>query len=114
MNFLTPDSHILHHVLRPNKKGGGVGCLINKSLRSEKQHTKSLKSFKRMKVQLLNERQIVIQNVIYRPTHSNFSFFVQEIECLILESDINKNYVIYLGRFNISVDDITNKNCSLH
>ena len=37
---LTPESHVLHHVPRPDQKGGGVRCLINKSLQSKKQHTK--------------------------------------------------------------------------
>ena len=34
----TPKFHVLHHVPRPDKKGGGVGCLIKKSLQPKKQH----------------------------------------------------------------------------
>ena len=36
ISSLTPESHVLHHVPRPDKKGGGVGCLIDKSLQSKK------------------------------------------------------------------------------
>ena len=60
ISALTPESHILHHVPRPDKKGGGVGCLITKSLHSKKQHTKCFKSFEFMGVQLLNERQKIV------------------------------------------------------
>ena len=31
----TPESHVLPHVPRPYKNGGGVGCLIIKSLQSK-------------------------------------------------------------------------------
>ena len=30
ISALTLESHVLHHVPRSDKKGGGVGCLINK------------------------------------------------------------------------------------
>ena len=108
ISALTPESHVLHHVPRLDKKGGGVGCLINKSLQSKKRHTKCFKSFEFMEVQLSNERQKIILNIIYRPPHGNFSLFLQEIESLILESEINDVDVIYLGDFNILVDDIGN------
>ena len=32
----TPESHVLHHIPRPDKKGGGVGYLIKKSLQPKK------------------------------------------------------------------------------
>ena len=62
-----------------------------------------------MEVQLINERQKIILNVIHRPLHCNFSLFLQEIESLILESEINEADVIYLGDVNIWVDDVRNK-----
>ena len=40
----------LPHVPRLDKKGGGVDCLINKSLQYKKQHTKGFKSFEFMDV----------------------------------------------------------------
>ena len=46
--------------------------------------------------------------IIYRPPHCNFSLFLQENESLILESELNEVDVIYLGDFNILVDDIGN------
>ena len=54
---LTLESHVLHHVPRPDKKRGGVGCIMNKSLQHKKQHAKCFKSFECMDVQLSNERQ---------------------------------------------------------
>ena len=60
LSALTPESHVLHHVPRPEKKGGRVGYLINKSLQCKKQHTKCFKSFEIMEVQLSNERQKII------------------------------------------------------
>ena len=32
ISVLTPESHVIHHVPRPDKKGGRVGCINNKSL----------------------------------------------------------------------------------
>ena len=58
-----------------------------------------------MEAQLKNERKKVIQNVIYRLPHGNFSLFLQEIERLNLRSEINEADVIYLGNFYIWVDD---------
>ena len=52
ISALTPEYHVLHHVPCPDKKGGGVGCLISKSLQSKKKHTNSLKSCEFMGVQL--------------------------------------------------------------
>ena len=61
-----------------------------------------------MKVLLSNERKKVILNVINRPTHGNFSLFLQEFENLILESGINEADAINLGDFNICVDNFRN------
>ena len=54
---LTPKFHVLHHAPSPDKKGDGVGCLISRLLQTIIQHTKSLKSFECMEVQLSNERK---------------------------------------------------------
>ena len=108
ISALTPESHVLHHVPLPDKKGGGVDCLINKSLQSKKQHTKCFKSFECMEVQISNDRQKIILSIIYRPPYGDFSLFLQEIGSLILESEINETDVIYLSDFNIWVDDVGN------
>ena len=52
----------------------------------------------------MREKKVIL-NVIYRTLHGNFSFFLQEIESLILEIEINETDVIYLGDFSIWVDD---------
>ena len=54
-----------------------------------------------MEVQFSNERKKVILNVMYRPPHGNFSLFLQEIESLFIDSEINEAVVNYLGDFNI-------------
>ena len=65
-------------------------------------------SFECMDAQLLNERKKVIPKVIYRSPYGIFSLFLQKIESIILESEINEADVIYLGDFNISVADNRN------
>ena len=40
LSALTPDIHVLHHVPGPDKNGGGVGGLINKSLQSKNNRQK--------------------------------------------------------------------------
>ena len=57
ISALTPEYHVLHHVPRPDKKSGAVGCLINESLQPKKQYTKSFMSFGCMEDQLLYERK---------------------------------------------------------
>ena len=47
ISVLTPESHVLNHVPRPDQKGGGVGWLINKSIQSKKPNTKSFESFRK-------------------------------------------------------------------
>ena len=54
----------------------------------------------------MREKKVIL-NVIYRPLHDNFSF-LQEIESLILGSEINEADVIYMGDYKIWVDDIRN------
>ena len=58
-----------------------------------------------MEIQLLNKRKKFILNIIYRQPHGNFALFLQKIEGLILESEIKETNVIYLGDFNILVED---------
>ena len=53
------------------------------------------------------KEKTVILSVIFRPFHGNFSLFLQEIECLILENEIHEADVNHLGVFNTRVDDIT-------
>ena len=62
---------------------------------------------KDMSVTCCNIKKFIL-NVIYKPPHGKFSFFLQEFESLVLENEINEADVIYLGHFNICVDDILN------
>ena len=50
----------------------------------------------------------VILTIIYRLPYDNFSLFLLEIESLISENAISEADVIYLGIFNIWVDDVRN------
>ena len=43
ISVFISEIHVLQDALHPDKKGGGVSCLINKLLLSEKQHTKIFK-----------------------------------------------------------------------
>ena len=58
-------------------------------------------SFECMDAQLLNERKKVIPKVIYRSPYGIFSLFLQKIESLFIDSEINEAVVNYLGDFNI-------------
>ena len=42
---LTPASHVLYHVPRPDRTGGGVGCLITKSLRCKQKFNRKFVTF---------------------------------------------------------------------
>ena len=77
-------------------------------MKFKKQHTKNFKSFACKGVQWSSEGKKVYLNVIHGPSHVDFSLFSQEIESLVLESEISEADVIYLGDFNIWVDNIEN------
>ena len=98
LSALTPESHVLHHVPRPDKEGGGVD--------DEKTACKKFQVFRVYGSSINKWEKKIILNVIYKPPHGNFSLFLQEIGSLILESEINEADVIYLEDFNIMVDDI--------
>ena len=102
---LTPETHVLHHVPRLDKRGGGVGCLITKSLRCKNQTNKKFDTFECMEIKLSSEKTGVTLNIIYRPPQSNSSTFLQEIQSLILDNETHQTNVIYLGDFNMWVDD---------
>ena len=110
---LTPESHVLQHIPRLDKRGGGVGCLITKSLRCKKQANRKFETFECMEIKLSNERTSVTLNIIYKPPQSNFSIFLQEMESLILDNETHQNNVIYLGDFNTWVDDNNNNDAHI-
>ena len=61
-----------------------------------------------MEVNLSNECKEIILNFICWPTHRKFSLFIQEIYNLVLENETQEADGIFLGDFNICVDDIRN------
>ena len=109
---LTPESHVLYHVPRPDRTGGGVGCLITKSLRCKQKFNRKFVTFECIEIQLSNGRSSISLNIIYKPpqscSQSSFSTFLQEMESLILDNEIHETDVFYLGDFNTWVDDEDN------
>ena len=60
-------------------------------------------------ISIIKRGKKFILNVIYRPSHGNFSLFLQEFECLLLEFEINEGDLLYLGDFNSWIDEISKK-----
>ena len=48
----SSEYHAFHYAPRPDKNGGGVGCLISKSLQNKKQQKKTFESFECLYLQL--------------------------------------------------------------
>lgn len=90
---------------RKNKRGGGVGCYVRKSLSCEiiEYDTNKNVSFEFLLLKLKINTSKIALAVVYRPPDSNFNeltFFINEILSIML---IEYEYSIITGDFNVNM-----------
>ena len=107
ISALTPESHVLHHVTRPDKEVVQFVASLTNDYYLETAD-KRFQVFRMYGSSIIKWEKKVIMNLLFRPLRGNFSLFLQEIESLILESEINEAEVFNLAGFDIWVDDIWN------
>ena len=106
---LVPETHVLHHSPREGRsRGGGVGIVLSKSFKSIKSTSRKYEHFECIQVDFTHKNKQLCIFVIYRPPSSNFAQFSIEFESFLMDSCAVNENVLYLGDFNIWVDDLNN------
>ncbi|KAJ8047785.1 hypothetical protein HOLleu_06878 [Holothuria leucospilota] len=113
---ITPAGYTFKHVTRPTKFGGGVGILFRTSLSVKIKDVEPYVSFESMHVRLTSNSRSQDIVLIYRPEIKDkcgrkipFSVFLQEFSTLIESYQLNSTEVVFMGDFNIWVDDVNNR-----
>ena len=105
---LVPDTHSFYHFPRDNgQRGGGVGVVIDKFFTNVKSYKRVYQYFECLEVRMkINSTNIQLFS-IYRPPR-NFSEFLSEFEFFLLETRASNNCILFVGDFNVWIDDLTN------
>ena len=104
----VPDTHIFHHIPRPKGRGGGVGIVISKNFDNVKAFNRFNDQFESIELHATYQKTKMVFNVIYRPPNGKVADFIPIFEKHILELEEKEKNVIYLGDFNIHMDNINN------
>ena len=102
---LVPETHSFHHFPREGR-GGGVGIMVAQFVKNIKSVRRSYQYFECLEVSLNFRNKEVILYVIYRPPAGLVSRFVSEFESFLMQSQLSKKTVVYVGDFNIWIDDL--------
>ena len=106
-----PDTHVFYHFPRPESKGktgGGVGIVLSKNFKNVKAFNRVYNRFECIETHATYHGTKMVFNVIYRPPNGSVPEFISEFEKQVLELEKSEKKVIYLGDFNIWMDDINN------
>ena len=106
---LLPDTHNCYHFPRISGSGGGVAVIISKSFKGVKAFNRGTSTFECLELHASFANEKIIFNVIYRPPYYSPNF-LNQFESFLLESEMNntKGQIIYVGDFNLWVDDEQN------
>ena len=105
---LVPETHLFCH--NPRDGGyGGVGMIFNRKLGGPKSVRVTFDSFECLEVCMCIDNRAVAIYVIYRPPGSLSSVFLSEFESFLLEAQMSHELVLYVGDFNIWVEDSQNR-----
>ena len=90
------------------KRGGGLGCYINNNLQySDMDFNYLNKSSKDIEIQWISIRQktnkVVLIGNIYRPPQGNTQLFIDFLDNILSDLDLQKIEVILMGDYNIDV-----------
>ena len=104
---LLPDTHNLFHNPRAEGRGGGVAVIITKQIKQVNSFRRKFNSFECIQVWFSHRGKNIALFCIYRaPGPKNV--FLNEFEEFLLESQTSSNECIYVGDFNLWIDDFNN------
>ena len=104
----VPDTHVFHHFSRPKGRGGGVGIVISKNFDNVKAFNRFNDQFESIELHAAYQKTKMVFNVVYRPPNGKVTDFIPIFEKHILELEEKEQNVIYLGDFNIHMDNVNN------
>ena len=107
-----PSTHRFFHVQRTTGRGGGVGAVVRKNLKSVKSISRSKETFECLELHLIHNNKKILINILYRPPHHNVRDFLHDFEALLMENVSVGCDVMYIGDFNIWVDDPDNSDAN--
>ena len=103
-----PDTHVFHHFPRPEGRGGGVGIALSKNFQNIKSFNRFNDQFECMELHASYLKTKMVFSIVYRPPNGNTSKFISEFEKHVFSIEKSEKNVIYLGDFNIWMDDVNN------
>ena len=103
-----PDTHVFHHFPRCDSRGGGVGVILSKNFKNVKAFKRTKNRFECIEVHATHLGTKFVFVVVYRPPNGSVQDFISEFEKQVLELEKLEKKVIYLGDFNIHMDDVNN------
>ena len=103
-----PDTHVFHHFPRSGSRGGGVGVILSKNFQNVKAFNRINNRFECIEVHATHLCTKFVFVVVYRPPAGSVQDFISEFEKQVLELEKSEKNIIYLGDFNIHMDDVNN------
>ena len=103
---LLPTTHNFFHSPRTEGRGGGVALIISNEIKQVKSIQMKFSSFECLQAEFNHNGRGIALFCIYRPP-GNKTLFLNEFEEFILESQTNMHQCLYVGDFNIWVDDLS-------
>lgn len=105
--FLPP-THDFYHFPREHSRGGGVGIAIKKSIKSVKTFRRIFQNFECLEANIVQSNKHLTIYIIYRPPQNCHVQFLEEFQSFLTESEMRCSTVIYLGDFNIWMNNVEN------
>ena len=102
-----PDTHSFHHFPRCEGRGGGVGVIMSKAFERLKATRRPFSTFECLQISFEVNKKPFNLFSIYRPPAPTASFF-PEFEQFLLDSQSGFQNTLYVGDFNIWVEDVDN------
>ena len=105
ISAFLPETHEFHHFPRIVGRGGGVGAVVSKCVDFVKSSPIIFDSFECLEVILTHNNVNYAFYVLYRPpNYCSYNFF-EEFEQMLVMSEMKYENVVYLGDFNIWMND---------
>ena len=101
-----PETHILHHSPRLTGRGGGVGAIIGRKFQGTKSKPLKFQYFECLELSLNHKNKPFLIYIIYRPPSGSRSLFISEFESFLIQSELNGKNVIYMGDFNLWMNNL--------
>ena len=102
---LVPETHIMHHSPRDGR-GGGVGVIVSRKIEGVKSKPLKFQHFECLELSINHKNKLLIIYIIYRPPSSPRPVFISEFESFLIQSEVSDKNVIYMGDFNLWMNDL--------